>query len=224
MRRIVESSWIRSDASAVVRASGFRLKARRLIPSTAPGSSPLARAIRADGLELARRGAPGAAVGGLGRGRGGRVGGRRLPPGGRRRRAGPGRRRAPERPLGVEVEPDAQERRALLERVRGGGLQVVAERDQRLGLAVARDLGGAELHLHDALGRQLPEDQDLVVPDLVGDHLEGPRAVERLVQARDDAVALDVVEEAVPALALLDLGRVEGLLEEGTVHGGHLRS
>ena len=45
-RRIVESSRIRADASPVVRASGFRLNARRLIPSTAPGSSPLARAIR----------------------------------------------------------------------------------------------------------------------------------------------------------------------------------
>jgi hypothetical protein len=54
--------------------------------------------------------------------------------------------------------------------------------------------------------------------------LERPRAVERRVQARDHRVALDVVEDAVPALPLLDLGRVEGLLEECAVHGGHLRS
>jgi hypothetical protein len=45
-RRIVESWRIRADASPVVRVSGRRLNARRLIPSTAPGSSPLARAIR----------------------------------------------------------------------------------------------------------------------------------------------------------------------------------
>jgi hypothetical protein len=47
---------------------------------------------------------------------------------------------------------------------------------------------------------------------------------ERRVQARDHRVALDVVEDAVPAPPLLDLGRVEGMLEEGSVHGGHLRS
>ena len=69
----------------------------------------------------------------------------------------------------------------------------------------------------------VPEDQDLVVPDLVGDHLERPRAVERRVQARDHRVALDVVEDAVSALALLDLDRIERVLEEFSVHS-HLRS
>ena len=86
------------------------------------------------------------------------------------------RRPRPERTLRVEVEPHPQERRTLLQRVRGGGREVVAEQDQRLGLEAARHLGRAELHLHDAGGRELPDGPGSRVPDLVGDHLERPRA------------------------------------------------
>ena len=67
-----------------------------------------------------------------------------------------------ERPVAVEVEADAEERRALLERVRGGGLQIVAERHERATPLLARDPAHAELHLRDALGDELAEDDHFV--------------------------------------------------------------
>src|SRR5439155_22714965 len=123
-----------------------------------------------------------------------------------------------ERPVAVEVEPDAQERRALLERVRGGSLQVVAERDERAAPLLARDLAHAELHLRDAVGGEPAEHEHLVLPDLVVRDLEGPRPVQRLVQAMDHVVALDVVEDAVAPLALPDLRGLERLLQQCAVH------
>ena len=192
--------------------SGFRLKTRTLIASTAPGSSPLPRATfqiasswrawpgrlaaaPARPLEWPMRCAPASR-------RRSRVARRRPVAGGARRRPEASRVRRPDRaprrgrpnrPLGVEVEPDPEERGALLEEG-----QCWPPSGRRRGRAapsspVPGHLRGPELALHDALGGEPPEDEHLRLADLVPRDLERPGALERLVQARDDAPALDVV-------------------------------
>src|SRR5438128_7420440 len=117
------------------------------------------------------------------------------------------------------MQAHTEERGALLERVRRRGLEVVAERDERARALLARELAHAELHLRDALGGELAEDDDFVLADLVVRDLEGPCAVQRLVEARDDVMALDVIEHAVATFALADLIGVERLFQECTIHG-----
>src|SRR4029450_1609461 len=83
---------------------------------------------------------------------------------------------------------------------------------------VARHLAHAKVHLDEARGAEPGEHQHLVLPHLVLHDLERPRALERLVQALDDAVALHVVEQAVAPLALADLPGLEGFLQQLPVH------
>src|SRR5262249_44719489 len=120
--------------------------------------------------------------------------------------------------VGVEVQAHAEERGALLERVRRRGLQIVAERHERARPLLARELAHAELHFRDALSGKLPEDDDFVLADFVMRDLEGPCTVQRLIEARDDAVALHVIEQAIAPLALADLRGLERPFQKCTVH------
>ena len=228
-----DSSLISAAPSCCVRASGLRLNTRKLMCSTAFGSSPFALPDLPDRVELARRDAAGGVAVGRAPRPGPAVGGRPRAvdrPARRRRRRRRGCRRgrrhdrarggraAADRLVGVEVQPHAEERRALLQRVRRRGLQVVAERDERARLPLARHLAHAEVHLHEALGAELGQHEHLVLADLVLHDLERPRALQRLVQALDHAVALHVVEHPVAPLALLDLRRGERRLQQLPVH------
>lgn len=80
-----------------------------------------------------------------------------------------------------------------------------------LGLAASRGQS-PERHRRDSLRAEPANDERLLLADLVIHDLERPRAIERLVEARDHAVALHAVEPAVAPLALLDRRRSERLL------------
>src|SRR5690242_15653443 len=86
------------------------------------------------------------------------------------------------------------------------------------GCLVLAILAHAEVHLHEAPGAEPGQHQHLVLSDLVLHDLERPRALEGLVQALDDAVALHVVEQAVAPLALADLPGLERFLQQLPVH------
>src|SRR5205085_6142047 len=68
------------------------------------------------------------------------------------------------------------------------------------------------------VGAEAADDEHLLLPDLVMHDLERPRALERLVQALDHAVALHVVEQPVAPPPLADLLGRERLLQQRSVH------
>ena len=119
----------------------------------------------------------------------------------------------------IEVQPHAEQRCTLLQGVRCGGLQIVAERNQGIVAAGSRQRRFAELHLADAGVGELTEDEHLLGVDLVFDDPEEPETIQGIVEPLDDGGAFDVIEE-IPkgTLALLDLGRGKRAFEQFSIH------
>jgi len=94
---------------------------------------------------------------------------------------------------GVEVQADTEQAGRLLQRIGGGGLEVVSDGDH-LALAAHGDRRATEAHLGHTVCDELAEHDHLGLAHVVLDDLEAPVALEGVVEASDVGAALHVAE------------------------------
>ena len=118
----------------------------------------------------------------------------------------------------VEVEPDAEQRAGLLERVGSRCFEVVREGHLAVGARLRGYAATPEGVLHSAVRFQSADHDDLGVPLLLADDGPAPLPSERFVEAPDVVGCLHVRHLPVGALAGPDDLGGEGSLEYCSVH------
>ena len=124
----------------------------------------------------------------------------------------------------IQVQPDAEQSRALLDAVRCGCLQIVSEGDDRIVFLGSGDPRFSKLTLRHSLCRQSGEHDDLVVVNAVFLDVEDPLRIEAFVEPLNDGATFDVIEHvSIRALPSLDLLRRKRSFEYFSIHGSSFR-
>jgi hypothetical protein len=119
----------------------------------------------------------------------------------------------------VKMQSNAKQRRALLEAIRRGGLQIISKGNDRIVFPGSSNPGFPKLTLRDSLSRQLAENDNFVVVNSVILDVKNPLCIEAFVKPLNYGATFDVIEHiSICALSSLDLFGHKRLFENFSIH------
>jgi hypothetical protein len=119
----------------------------------------------------------------------------------------------------VKMQSNAKQRRALLEAIRRGGLQIITKGNDRIVFLGSSDPGFPKLTFRDSLRRQFAENDNFVVVNSVILNVEDPLRIEAFVESLNYGATFDVIEHvSIRALPSLDLFGHKWFFEDFSIH------
>ena len=119
----------------------------------------------------------------------------------------------------IKMQSDSEQRGALFEAVRCGGLQIIPKGNDRIVFLGSRDPGLSKLTLRNSLCRQLAENDNFFVVNPVILDFEDPLRLETFVEPLNYGTTFDVIEHvSICALSSLNLLGHKRFFESFSVH------